>query len=107
MSNIFLFLQTRFFVKKKQYKIYPFNFFKNVFSLSLLFFLYQTVILQKKEGYTHILEHMRIYFIYNYICLYIYLYIFLYEKFFPGWIRNTLVCTDKMPFFIWYCKRYV
>jgi len=49
-----------------------------VFSLLLLsFFLYQTVILQKKEERTY--KHIWTYFVYNYIRLYMILYIYVYS----------------------------
>jgi len=55
-----------------------------MFSHYHYYFLYQTVILQKKEKYMNIYEHILyiIICLYMFIYTYIYLYIFLHKKFF-------------------------
>jgi len=66
MSNFLLISLNLTFCERNNAKIILLIIF---YIFSLLFFLYQTAIFQKKEVY---------------IYLYIYLYIFLYKKFFPG-----------------------
>jgi len=55
---------------------YSFNYFLCFSLLLLLLFLYQTIILQKKQGYMNI--YIWTYFVHNYIHLYMFIYIFLY-----------------------------
>jgi len=66
-------------------KNYLFNYFC-ILSL-LLFFLYQTIILQKKKD-MNICGHISYIIIYVYKCLYIYLYKFLYENFFTAVLND-------------------
>jgi len=55
-----------------------------MFSHYHYYFLYQTVILQKKEKYMNIYEHILyiIIYLYMFIYTYIYIYIYSYKKFF-------------------------
>jgi len=80
MSNFFLFFQTRLFVKETMQKLSFQLFF--IFS-HYFFFLYQTVILLKKEGYRNIYRHILYIIIYTYVyvCLYIFIYILIQKIF--------------------------
>jgi len=64
----------------------------------LFFFLYQTIILQKKERYMSIYEH--ILYIITYV--YIYLYIFSYKKFFPDYYRYIKKLSRNKIYILFY-----
>jgi len=75
MRAIFSYVSNLTFCKRNNAKIILLI----IFSL-VLFFLHQTVTLQKKEKYMNIYRYILCIIIYVYICLYI----FLYKKFLPG-----------------------
>jgi len=74
------------FCKRNNIKIILLTIFY-VFSLLLLFFLYQTVILQKKERNMNIYRHILYVIVYVYILLHIFTYIYIYS-----YMKNFFTC---------------